>query len=79
MRSWTASSGVTMRATDPLPFVPVMWIGRLVVLRIAEDVAEATHPVELQVLDPTRDRRHRLEVDVLVEPGQRVDEVQRSA
>ena len=35
-----------MRATEPLPLVPVMWMTGYAVLRVAEHVDQAPHAVE---------------------------------
>ena len=46
-----------MRAVEPLPFVPVMWMTGYVGLRVAEHGHEAPHPLEGQTLDPWPGRR----------------------
>ena len=58
-----------MRAVEPLPFVPVMWMTGIGRLRVAEHIDEPPHALEGQVLDPARPG---FEVDVLIEPGERL-------
>ena len=71
-----------MRATEPLPLVPVTWMTGHVVLRVAEHVAQRGHAVEGQPADRTGPRWPGgcgLEVDVPVEPGEGVGQRRRAS